>query len=823
MIRHYFSSTFAAIARTPFTTAANILTLALGLACFLAAFGIATYWKSADSHHAGAERTVVIGQSNTGHGMQQNPLTAMSSWSMAKYLREDFPEIEHVARAMSTPDVAVAADANKVLLNQGTVDPAFLEIFDLDFKTGDPRTALNTPDSAVITEEAAARLFGGASAMGRTILVNGAKELTVTGVIAPPRQPSFMGAGPDAVFQFDFLRNWKSNIQTSDLDNFESWMGLLPWTFAVLPKEMTPDALNARLPAFIKRRVPAEQQASATTIMRAFPVSELMTFDLDRNLFSSGGVSSSTVTALLALAALTLVIAGVNYANLATAQATSRAKEIGMQRVLGASAIRVMGQAWLEAILLTALAAVIAIGVLALAAPFLQATAGIDLLYFLSGELQGFGVLIGLIVAVAFFAGAYPALILSRVRPTAALRSGRSRSGSRLVTHILVAIQFASAGFLLILVTVTQLQRSHLEQVALGSREDPAVILNDLVRVRIDFNTLAARLESQPGIRAVSVTDIPPWSSNYNGVFFARTADAGAKAVNALVKSIGYDYFNAMSLDLLAGRDFDRQRDTARVSFFNLQGVQLPGMIVDWRYAQSMGFATPQSAVGQTVYITANWGKSAQPVQILGVAETEPHGLEGGSAGVVYTFGPRALFGEQRPVVRLASDDVQAGVASINRVFGQIAPGIPADIRFYDQMFEQNYRQYARISIVFILLASTAFVIASIGLLGIAVHAASRRRHEIAVRKTLGSSVFRVVKLLLTDFSIPVLIGNIVAWPLGYFAAETYLAAFADRIILSPTPFLLSMAITLLIAWSAIIGVVLKAASVRPAEVLRHA
>lgn len=118
---------------------------------------------------------------------------------------------------------------------------------------------------------------------------------------------------------------------------------------------------------------------------------------------------------------------------------------------------------------------------------------------------------------------------------------------------------------------------------------------------------------------------------------------------------------------------------------------------------------------------------------------------------------------------------------------------------------------------------TTAFIIASVGLLAIAIHAAARRRHEIAVRKTLGSSVLGVVRLLLTDFSIPVLIGNVIAWPLGYFAAATYLAAFADRIDLGPAPFFLSMAITLAIAWAAVIGVVLKAASLRPAEVLRHA
>jgi putative ABC transport system permease protein len=175
------------------------------------------------------------------------------------------------------------------------------------------------------------------------------------------------------------------------------------------------------------------------------------------------------------------------------------------------------------------------------------------------------------------------------------------------------------------------------------------------------------------------------------------------------------------------------------------------------------------------------------------------------------------------PIVRVSKTRVSEARSAIVQVWEQFAPDVPADINFFDDLFAESYRQHARVGQLFAALAMAAFAISTTGLLGIAVHAASRRRREIAIRRTLGSSIARVVRLLLTDFSIPVLIGNLAAWPLGYFAAQIYLAVFAQRIELSPTPFLLSMAITLLIAWAAVIGVVLKAASVRPAEVLRHA
>jgi putative ABC transport system permease protein len=450
----------------------------------------------------------------------------------------------------------------------------------------------------------------------------------------------------------------------------------------------------------------------------------------------------------------------------------------------------------------------------------------IDILYFLSGGPAPFAAIAGLMALVALFAGAYPALILSHVRPAAALRSGKSRSGSRIVARVLVAIQFASAGFLLILVTVTQLQRNHLEQSILTPRGSPVAVLNDLMRAGIDYDTLAARLSGQPGIEVVSVADIPPWSTLYNGMAFAPSADPGAASSMVLVKGVGYDYFTAFNLKVLAGRQFDRQRDTVPVSLFMRNGPPLPDMIVDRRMSEALGFATPQAAIGQTVYIPASMtqGAGARPVRIIGVTEAETGILEAGSGkGIAYTYLPRGLWGEQRPVVRIAPGQVQQAVASINRVFGDLAPNIPAQIQFFDQQFEASYRQYGQVAQLFILLASTAFIIASIGLLGIAVHVATRRRHEIAVRKTLGSSASRVVRLLLTDFSQPVLIGNLIAWPLAWLAANAYLSAFANRIELSPAPFVLSLAVTLAIAWAAIIGVVLRTANLRPAEVLRSA
>jgi putative ABC transport system permease protein len=827
MIRHYLSSAFANLLRRPFTTVAGILTLALGLACFVAAYGIATYWRSADGYHAGADRIVVVGQSWNYYdgGLQQGNWSANA---LAGFLTTDFPEIKTAARTLSYNDIPAAAGANRVILNTAIADPQFLDLFDLPFLAGDPRKALAQPNSAVITLSAAARLFGEAPALGKTVLLNGKEELTVTGVIGPVRQPSFMGDGPDSVMRFDLIRDWASSPNGAILDRLPPSFGVSgARTFVRLPEGLSIEAFNARLPALVDRHITQAERERGEVFLNAFALSELATRELDLALFPNSGPGLSTISVLLGLGILTLVVACMNYAGLATALAAGRAKEIGMRRVLGAGRLAVMTQAWLEALALTLAAIVMALAVLALAAPAIESSTGIDILYFLQGGLAPFGVIAGVIAIVSLAAGAYPGLVLSQVRPAAALRSGKSRSGAGVIARTLVGVQFASASFLLILVTVMYFQRSHLSETALTPREDPIVLLNDLGPIGVDYETFASRLAGEPGVKAVSVTNRLPWVSGGGPMEFAQSADAATSKATAAAKEVGYDYFPALNLKLLAGRAFDREHDVQPVSLALWRPTQrVYSIVIDRTFAERMGFATPEAAIGKTIWLPATPARAAHPLEIIGVTEPEVTRLQTSTAsGHVYTFGPAPLMGWviKHPIVRIERNEVAAGLASVRRVWDGMTSGIQADIRFFDDLFEQSYRQYSRIGQLFILLASTAVVIASIGLLGIAVHAASRRRHEIAVRKTLGSSIAGVVKLLLTDFSVPVLIGNLLAWPLGYLAAQTYLSSFAHRIDLGPAPFLFSMAITLLIAWAAIIGVVLKAASLRPAEVLRHA
>jgi putative ABC transport system permease protein len=831
MIGHYLTSALAKFCRAPFTTGANVLTLALGLACFIAAYGIANYWRSADAYHQNADRAYFLGQTLILPNTANRTASPSANPTMARHIAQADLGVEAMARVVQEPSIPVAAGANKAILNVALADPGFLRIVDFDFVAGDPRAALEQPGSAVLTEEAAQRLFGDAPALGQRVLFNGVEEGIVTGVIAPVREPSFMGAGPDAALRFDVLRNWPSSVTGGRLDIIENWQAFNTYNFVLLEPEQNVETFNAALGGLIDDRIPPGTLGEGWLMVEAFPLRELTLRDLNAALFGGAAFNVSVVSALIGLGLMTLIVACVNYANLATAQAAVRARETGMRKTLGAGRAQVAFQAWLEAAALTLVGAAIAIGVLALANPVLRVWASVDVLHVFAAGAGPVLLLLGLVLAASIFASLYPALVLSGVRPIEALRPARARGGAKGLARVLVAAQFASASFLLILVTVTQLQRAHLERTVLAPREDPIVVLNDLMPIGVDYNTLETRLEALPGVESVSVVDKGPWSVNgFQPLGLAGSQEAGAASVTGWIKSVGYDYFETISQPLLAGRAFDRALDATPAPTYIFTGDRNDTLdfVIDRAYAERLGFASPQDAVDALIYLPGFGDTPAQPIRIIGVVESDTSRLDALNAGGetlvgghIYTFAPRAAFGGQLPIVRISADRVPETLAAITRVWDELAPDIAIDVRFFDALFEQSFRLYQRISQLFLLLGASAFIIASLGLIGIAVHVTARRRHEIGVRKVLGASTLRVLRMLVADFSKPVVIGNIIAWPFAWMAAQTYLQSFAERTPLTPVPFILSLIVTLLIAWASVGGQAWKAARVKPALVLK--
>lgn len=837
VLKHYLSVAVRNFRAAPFAFAMNVLTLALGIACFVMAYAFVVFWGGAEKHFANADRIAVFTTSMT---LKDNSFSFDGDPSVpvfaAKYLKEDFPAIEEIARATVIGNKTMVSSGDRALRSAVVaVDPEFLDLFDLPFIAGDPRSALRNPKSVVLTKDYAAQLFGREAAIGRHIVLGNVVDTTVTGVIDAIPEPSHMGRSQTASLKFDLLASYDvvetidASVRPPDAQpQGENWMETHAITYALLPTDgsLTLATLRSQLPEFTRRHVPADLGAFATIKHGAKNVRDLLGASVNDGVFLSG-VGMSVQNMLLTLGALVLGVACVNYANLATARAARRTREIGLRKALGAERPQVAIQSLVEAGVLTTIAVVVAFALVQASMPLLRVLIGVDLAPTLYEGVRFWAFLAAVIAVVTLAAGAYPAIALANVRPVVALRASRAQLGSKWLSTLMIGGQFAVASFLLIVVTITTLENEHLTRTGLASASDPIVLIENPSSItKVDSATLRAELAHVPQVHGVTEIGAAPWV-NLSGTLVATSPDENAPSKLVTEQSVGFDFFSVFDIGLVAGRAFSRDfGDDAQLDDgASTQSAAKPAtsttaptsIVVDRDFVTQFGFASPEAAVDQLVY---NPGSPTRTLRIVGVVDTHKFTFFNAmkANGTMYHMRPRVDY----QVVRVSRDDVARGLDGIDRAWRQLAPNVAISRRFVDEYFNEVYEAYLRLSQVLTALALLAFAISLTGLFGMATLIASRRMREVGVRKAHGASGAQMIAMLLASFSKPVVLANLVAWPIAYIAARTYLDSFQAPIAITPLPFVLSLAITLLIAWLAVGSQTLRASRARPAEVLRY-
>ncbi|HVS24100.1 MAG TPA: ABC transporter permease, partial [Gammaproteobacteria bacterium] len=820
MFRHYVSVALRNIRSSPFTSAVNVLTLAVGLVCFVTAYAAGTFWSSAEQQFRNVDDIYVLTvsiknrDSGSGFGMQ-NMMYAPDV--AAEALKSDYPRIAKIARAVTIDGkTMVATGSNSVRLYGAAVDPEFLDIFDLPFVVGDARSALSSPRSVVLTRDSASRLFGADDPIGKTVVIGNAVDATVAGVIDAIPEPSQFGRSANAQLPFELLasRDVYDAIRPAPFGlrlpagasppPGAGWFMIGTIIYIYLPADggLSAEALSRQLGDFGARHIPAQMLRNQDYSFGLLPVREMLG---GTQSFFNTGLSFAAV--LLVLAGLVLGVACVNYANLATARAARRVREIGVRKALGASPAQIAVQNLFEAAVLTLAALVVALAVFALAQPLVKDLLGADLGATFFSRLNIWPALTVLVLAVTLAAGAYPAFVLSRVRPVSAITAAQARLGSPLFSMLLVGSQFAIASFLLIALTVITMQNSEMRRTALSAIADPLVVMeNPTAQTKVATATLRERLSAVPQVRGVTEVLATPWESlMVAGV--QASPDPSSPKRTSVVRQVGFDFFDVFNVPLLAGRVFDREHaeDLPATGPPGPGGVrpgaQPPGespppqnIIVDRAFVTALGFGTPEEAVDKLVYrpapavALASAPPAPPPMRIIGVVEDRSFSFfktPPNMAGATYML--QANLGVT--VARVAAADLERGLAGIDAAWKELAPNVALSRRFLDEIFDRAYASYVRVNHLFGTLSVMAFAICVAGLFGMAIFVAGRRRREIGVRKTLGGTTPQMVALLLGGFSMPVLIANVVAWPAGYFAARQYLDRFPESIAITPWPF----------------------------------
>jgi putative ABC transport system permease protein len=525
--------------------------------------------------------------------------------------------------------------------------------------------------------------------------------------------------------------------------------------------------------------------------------------------------SWTMVYGFAAIAALILLIACFNFMNLATARAMVRAREISLRKVMGAKRRQLVVQFLGESVLTAMVALVLAVALVEMLLPafdsFLNRPIAFNLLTDWSLTLS----VMGIAVAAGLFGGIYPALVLSGFRPAATLGTSQSgMSGSGLLRTTLVVLQFAISIGLGIATIVVFAQLRYARAMDIGfDRHNLVVIsgagpLTESVR-----DTLKQSLAAEPSIAGVAASRMVPFDGG-KLISEARLAD-GVQQFTVRNDNIDPDYLSVYGIKLLAGRNLSKSRGEDLFPDIDAKNNSNANILINAAAARQFGF-TPQAAVGKVI----TYGLQKARCTIVGVvADTNYDGLLTPMPPMVHFYYPKGLG----PIsIRIKPGRTQAALAAIDRIWHRLVPTVTIQRRFQDARFDRLFRDDEKQGAIFGIFVGVAIFIACLGLFGLSAFTVERRTREIGVRKVFGARTRDIVRLLLWQFSIPVLMANLIAWPVAWFYLRHWLEGYAYRISLNPIYFLAGGLAALLIAWVTVITHAVLIARASPVHALRY-
>ncbi|MBB3475424.1 ABC transporter permease [Sphingomonas sp. BK345] len=805
MYRYALVTLYRSLTRHRLYAALNVGGLALGIAVFLV---LALYVRFETSFETWWPRYGSVYVVETVWNLPESPVNGAYPETMGgllEELRADFPGVVGTRIRGGEGGGSVLQGGRATREDVAQVDPSFPDVFAVTMRRGDARAALSRPDGALISERVARRYFGSADPIGRplTISIDMTGSYRVAGVFRDLPANSDLKLGVLVALP-----------RAAPASNWYHWGSTALQTYLRFDTPAAAQAFSAKLEAFTNRRgrelAEPGKPAWQTQQLRLLPLARL---HLEPQGPASGG-RKVTVTTLGLIGTLTLLIASVNYVNLATARAGLRAREVAMRKVLGADRAALIGQFLGEAVLTVAVAALLGLILAELGLPFVNAAGGTSLTIAYAPMIPAL-VLLSLVIGVA--AGLYPAVLLARVPAAAVLAAARAPGGGRAGSRTraaLVAAQFALAITFAIGTAVLMAQTRHMRQADLGFRRESIVVVRATADDTLRPAQRRAVIAALAAVRGITVANDAPGGSglaNSDNVPLPGVAGSGPSLRWVIV---GPRFFETYGAKLIAGRLFDAARasDDAQTR----DPGQPSAIVINRRALAALRFGSPEAAIGRTV-------GGDRPRTIIGVVEdlrfASPREPQAPTYYVFYR--DAAAFSAAVAGLRVAGDP-RAALAAVRATWQRMVPQVPFDGDTADRRLAGFYAADERATRLFVIGAGLSILIGCVGLWGLAFFTTARRVREIGIRKTLGASATDIVCLLIAQFLRPVLLANLIAWPLAYVALRRWLAGFDDRIALSPAYFVAASGAAALVAMLTVLGQSVRASRAAPAWALRH-
>ncbi|HKP33164.1 MAG TPA: ABC transporter permease [Sphingomicrobium sp.] len=828
MWRNYWTVAVRALAKSKTYSVINIAGLAIGMAACIMILLYIRYERSYDSWIPDVENTYQMQTygKNPDDGQEFN--FRMASYVTKDRIKKDFPQVV---------SAAYIQDNGPVLLKDGQAysteeylftDDDFLKVVSLPLIAG---TTLTAPQTAVITQREAVKQYGTDQVIGRTLTVisRGVKrDFKINGVLQDVPKNSHMKV--NAIMRLDYQTFNANNPQF-----LTCWGCQSGWVYFKVRPGSDVNAMQAQLPAWEKRNIPDEPIGD---VMYNPGTDQDWRFvnlrDIHLGIAQDGaqtpGNDKRTITTFAIIALLILGMAVVNFTNLATARASQRAREVALRKVLGATRRQLIVQFVAESVLISAASMLLALALVELLirpfAAFLDA--GLELSYFGRGGVLWPAIVLTLLVGIA--SGLYPAFFLSRFQPAQVLKANRSAAetpGSGRLRAGLVVLQFAVSIGLIICTAVIYAQTVYARTVDPGYKRDHILQVEELSRAQLW--PIAERIVEQtkriPGVTAAALADIGVNTDNNNNTFIVPP---GRKQVLIGQYNVGVGYLDAMGLKLLAGRWFDANRpmDDSTVPYPPQPEVEKAiaargmNVVVNEYAVRRMGFKSPQDAVGKVV-------KGDLICEDCGLVNVTIVGVVGDSrfrtvrTPIEPIMFKKVTAGPGWMAVRY-NGDPQAVRSALERLWKQTTNEVPFSAKFSEDVIGEAYKKEDARAQIFAAFSLLAVIIGCLGLFGLAAFTAERRTKEIGIRKVLGARTRDIVRLLVWQFSRPVIIANLIAWPIAWWLMRDWLNGFDQRIPLTPIPFLIAAAVALGIAIVTVVGHAAKVARANPIHALRY-
>jgi putative ABC transport system permease protein len=819
MILSYFVTGWRNLRKNKLYSSLNILGLTFGTVCFLL-IGLYVYDElTFDNQHENADRIfrVITYEKNPSN---EATTVAAAGYMLAEEARHSFPEVEMTTRMQRTGRANLVDPENPVNVQETVTlaDEYFFQIFDFQFIEGDRKTALKEPNTIVITEELARRIFK------RTDVLN--KALQFSHLETPLKITGILKDHPaNSSFNFTSIMSESSQYNEGYRNEAASdWASTGFTVYALLRPQAIPDSVSKKMTRLVYANASLEP---GTTI--SYSLQPLKDVHLRSQGIIDGGRNSNVdsipqgnpvyVTVFLFTAIFVLLIAGINYTNLTTARASSRIKEIGVRKTVGAVRGNLIRQFLVESLLTTVIAFFLAVIIVSLLLPPFNNFVNKDFSLFTSVGLRFWAIAIGLIIAIGLLSGGYAAMLLSSFNPVALLKGLKLRSpGSFSVRKVLVVLQFTISTVMIIGTIVLLRQVRYLNDTDLGFNRELMVVIDvNVGRARSNFEWVKNEMSKIPAVQRVSVTSRVP--GEWKTLRRVKVKKEGSAGVHQVSYAIGADkdFIDTYEIKLVKGRNFSNDSDSTAI-------------LINEAAAKVLGISDPSDDIVDIPEVARN--SFFVPLYDDVKASFKPRVV-----GIVKDFHFQSLRDKIEPLiiayhnnpihvidyysVRISPQNIQATLDDLKAVMVANDEGEPFEYHFLDDQLALFYIEDQRSQTILGWVALASVVIACLGLFGLATYAAEQRLKEIGMRKVLGANVISIISLLSKDFVRLVFIACCIAFPIAWWGATSWLEEYAYHIEVSWWIFAVAGLLATGIALLTVSYQAIKAAFISPVKILK--